>query len=409
MNLLRTLGVALRALMRNKLRSFLTVLGVVIGVAAVIAMVSIGEGAKARVANSFAQIGTNMLILRPGSDRNRGVRGGVGSSPSLTWDDLESLRTEIPLIQYAAPLTSTLAQVVSEQQNWQTSVGGTSPDFFQIRNWRVVEGESFSQSDLDAKTKVALIGKTVADNLFGSGQSPVGETIRINRIPFRVIGLLDEKGSGGFGGDNDDIVLMPITTYNAKIAGGLANFIQGTIFISVTSAEDARRAQTEIERVLRLRHKLRPGQDSDFHVRNLADLAKAFQESAATITSLLAGVALVSLLVGGIGIMNIMLVSVTERTREIGLRMAIGAKPRHILGQFLTEAVALSTLGGLIGVALGLGAAAYLASRLGWPLLIRFDIVVIAVCFSGAVGVVFGLYPARKASLLDPIQALRYE
>jgi putative ABC transport system permease protein len=405
----RTLRVAVSALLRNKLRSFLTMLGVVIGVAAVIAMVSIGEGAKARVASTFEKIGTNMLVLMSGSTRTRGMRGGAGSQPTITWGDLEAIRNEIPTVRYAAPLQGASAQVMSEEQNWQTSISGTTPEFFDIRNWPMALGRRFTPSELASKAKVAVLGRTVVDNLYGAGADPVGQTVRINKIPFLVVGVAAEKGTAGPGGDNDDAVFIPITTFTAKIQGGLKNYIMGPVFVGATSQAVTGQTLTDIENLLRARHRIRPGQDDDFHVHDLAEMSDAFRDSAATITSLLAGVALVSLLVGGIGIMNIMLVSVTERTREIGLRMAVGAKPRQILAQFLVEAVALATIGGLLGVAGGLAGASYLASRFGWPLLIRVDMVVVAVAFSGLVGIVFGLYPARKAALLDPIQALRYE
>jgi len=409
MTLLRTLRVAVSALLRNKMRSFLTMLGVVIGVAAVIAMVSIGEGAKARVASTFEKIGTNMLVLMSGSSRTRGMRGGAGSQPTLTWGDLEAIRNEIPTVRYAAPLQGTSAQVMSEGQNWQTMVSGTTPEFFDIRNWPMALGRRFTQSELATKAKVAILGRTVVDNLYGPGADPVGQTVRINKIPFVVIGVPEEKGTAGPGGDNDDAVFVPISTYTAKIQGGLQNYVLGPIFVSATSQSVTARTLSDIETLLRERHRIHPGEDDDFHVHDLAEMSDAFRESAATITSLLAGVALVSLLVGGIGIMNIMLVSVTERTREIGLRMAVGAKPRHILAQFLVEAVALATIGGMLGIAAGVWIASYLAGRFGWPLLIRLDMIVVAVAFSGLVGIVFGLYPARKAALLDPIQALRYE
>jgi putative ABC transport system permease protein len=381
---------------------------VVIGVAAVIAMVSIGEGAKARVAQTFEQIGTNMLIVHSGSSRSGGMRGGAGTMPSLTWEDLKAIRREASAVRFAAPLLSTRAQVMSEEQNWQTSVNGTTPEYFDIRNWSIASGRLFTEGEMAAKAKVAVIGQTVAENIF-STTDPLGGTIRINRIPFKVIGVAAKKGSAGPGGDNDDVVIIPVTTYSAKIQGGLHNYINGAIFLSAQTSETTAQAQSEVENVLRLRHRLRPGTENDFHVRDLAEMADAFQQSAATITSLLAGVALVSLLVGGIGIMNIMLVSVTERTREIGLRMAVGAKPRNILAQFLLEAITLATIGGLIGILVGISGATYLARFFGWPLLIRLDIMLMAVGFSAAVGIIFGIYPARKAALLDPIQALRYE
>jgi putative ABC transport system permease protein len=409
MNSLRTLRVALNALLRNKMRSFLTVLGVVIGVGAVIAMVSIGEGAKARVAQTFESIGTNMLVVRAGSSQRGGVRGGAGSRSTLTWDDLEAIRREVPAVRHAAPEVSASAQVMSEEQNWQTTVEGTSPELFDIRNWPMASGRRFTAAEVTNKARVAVLGRTVVNSLFYPGADPVGQQVRINRIPFEVVGVAAEKGTSGRGGDSDDVVLIPATTFSAKVQGGLQNYIRGSIFVSAISQDATAQAKQGIEDLLRRRHKIRPGTDDDFNVRDLSELASAQQESASTITSLLAGVALVSLLVGGIGIMNIMLVSVTERTREIGLRMAIGARPRQILAQFLCESVALAVVGGLLGIAGGFGAASYLAGQFGWPILIRPDIVAIAVGFSAAVGILFGLYPARKASLLDPIQALRYE
>ena len=409
MTLLRTLRVAIGALLRNKLRSFLTVLGVVIGVAAVIAMVSIGEGAKARIAQNFENMGTNMLMVHSGSTRTRGFRGGSGSLPSLTWGDLEAIRDEVATVRHAAPFVSASAQAISEEENWQTRVSGTSPEYFDIRNWPMALGRRFTKAEVKSKAKVAVVGKTIVEELFGDGANPLGRTVRINRIPFKVIGVASEKGSNVRGGDSDDVVLIPVTTFMAKIQGGLQNRIPGGIFVSATSQGVTGRTREDIEALLRARHRIRPGQDADFHTHDMAEMASAFKDSANTITSLLAGVALVSLLVGGIGIMNIMLVSVTERTREIGLRMAVGAKPRQILAQFLVEAVTLALIGGLLGIAAGLGGASYLAGRFGWPLLIRMDMVAVAVAFSGLVGVVFGLYPARKAALLDPIQALRYE
>ena len=408
MTLLRTIPVALSALTRNKLRSLLTVLGIVIGVGAVIAMVSIGEGAKARVAKTFENIGTNMLVLRSGSSSRGGVRGGAGSRQSITWDDLEAVR-RVAAVKYAAPVQSSSAQAQSEDQNWQTSVQGTSPELFEIRNWPAKSGRVLTDVDVANKAKVAVLGTTVVENLFGAGAAPIGQTVRINRVPFVVVGVASSKDTSGFGGDNDDVVFVPITTFNAKIQGGLGRYIRGSIYIGATSPDATKAAQSGIEQVLRQRHRIKAGQDDDFRVRDLADLASAQQQSAETITSLLLGVALVSLVVGGIGIMNIMLVSVTERTREIGLRMAIGATPRNVLTQFLVEAVALSVIGGLLGVACGMGVASYLAGQFGFEFVMRADITVIAVIFSALVGVVFGLYPARKAALLDPIQALRYE
>ncbi len=407
MNFARTFMVALTALARTKTRSFLTVLGVIIGVGAVIAMVSIGEGAKARVAAQFDAMGTSTLIVTSGASFGGGVRGAAGSRMTLTWDDLDAIRG-LSEVAFAAPQLRGSSQILSEDGNWQTSVTATSPEWFSVRNWGVSSGELLTQADVNAKRKVAVIGKTVATSLFGD-DDPVGQTIRIDRTPFTVVGVLQAKGTTATGQDNDDVVVIPSTTFLSKIAGGLAKYLGGQIVVSAVSRDQTSAAKSAIEELLRTRHKLRQDEDDDFSVRDLTAIADAQNESASTITSLLAGVALVSLLVGGIGIMNIMLVSVTERTREIGLRMAIGAKPRHVLLQFLVEAVVLSLLGGVIGIGVGFGAARYMAASYGFPLLIRTDIVVVAVLVSAAVGVVFGIYPARRASRLDPIVALRYE
>jgi len=409
MSWLQTLRVAVRALTRNKLRSFLTTLGMVIGVSAVIAMVAIGDGAKARVEAAFAAMGSNMLIVLPGTSTSGGAMGGFGSMPTLTWDDLKAIQTEVPTVRAAAAQLRSSAQVMSEDQNWTTSVFGTTPEYFQIRTWPAAHGELFSQSDVDGGTKVAVIGQTVADKLFGPSSNPVGQVVRVKNIPFVVTGVLAKKGQSQWGQDYDDIVIVPVSTFQQKIQGGLKNVIAGSIAVSATGADTTARAETQIRGLLRDRHRLAQGADDDFSIRNLSEIASAQQEGTRTLTTLLAAIAAVSLLVGGIGIMNIMLVSVTERTREIGLRMAVGAKPSDIRLQFLVEALALAVMGGLIGVALGLAGAWRLATSFGWEVLYRPDVVAIAVVFSGLVGVVFGLYPAHKASQLDPIQALRFE
>jgi putative ABC transport system permease protein len=405
---LRIVAIAARALMRNKLRSFLTMLGVIIGVGAVIAMTAIGAGASARVKATFEQMGSNMLVVRSGSSQQGGARGGAGSQPTLTWADLEAIRG-VPSVRLAAPHLQRSAQVMGDGQNWATSVQGSSPEIFEIRSWRVAQGRFFDEDDERTGAKVAVIGSTVVQNLFGPYASPVGQVIRVGNVPFEVIGVAATKGQTGFGQDQDDVVFVPSRTFRSKLQGGLQQFIAGSILVSATSAESASRAQGDVEELLRARHRLAPGAPDDFHVRNLSDIAAAQQEGAQTMTSLLAGIALVSLVVGGIGIMNIMLVSVTERTREIGLRMAVGAKPRSILVQFLVEAVALSVAGGILGTAVGLGAAAWLVARFDWPMLVQPQVIALAMVFSGVVGVAFGMWPALKASRLDPIQALRYE
>jgi putative ABC transport system permease protein len=408
-NPLQTLRVALRALTRNKMRSFLTTLGVVIGVSAVIAMVAIGDGAKARVEAAFAAMGSNMLIIVPGTSTAGGAMGGFGSMPTLTWDDLQAIQTEIPTVRAAAAQLRTNGQVLSEDQNWGTQIFGTGPEYFQIRTWGPILGALFTHADVDGATKVAVIGQTVSDKLFGASANPVGHSIRIKNVPFVVVGVLAKKGQSQWGQDYDDIVIVPYTTFQQKIRGGLKNFIEGSIAVSATSGDTTTRAESQIRALLRDRHRLPLGADDDFQIRNLSEIASARQEGTRTLTTLLAAIAAVSLLVGGIGIMNIMLVSVTERTREIGLRMAVGAKPADIRLQFLVEALTLAVTGGLIGVALGVFGAWRLATSFGWEVLYRPDVIAIAVGFSGLVGVVFGLYPAHKASRLDPITALRFE
>jgi putative ABC transport system permease protein len=402
-------SVAARALLRNKMRSFLTTLGVIIGVGAVIAMTAIGAGAKARVEKSFESMGSRMLVVRSGSSRSGGVRGGAGSQPTISWDDMRAIQEELPAVERVAPVLQTRAQVMAEGQNWNSQVQGTTPDYFLIREWPIATGAYFTESDVATGAKVAVLGKTVVDNLFGPYADPMGQIVRVNNVPFEVVGVAASKGQSAFGSDNDDVVFIPESTYRSKLQGDLRQFISGSVNVQAVSKASTGEAQAQIEELLRRRHRLGPDADDDFQVRNLSDIATAQQEGADTMTSLLAGIALVSLLVGGIGIMNIMLVSVTERTREIGLRMAIGAKPRSILTQFMVEAVTLSVIGGLFGVAAGIGAASYLVARFDWPMLLQVDMMIVAVVFSGLVGIGFGLYPAYKASRLDPIQALRYE
>ena len=409
MNPLQTLRVAIRALLRNKLRSFLTTLGIIIGVSAVIAMVAIGEGAKAQVEASFASMGSNLLVVLPGSRTAGGQRGGFGSMPTLTWDDLHAIRTEVPTVRYAAAQLRVNAQLLSEDQNWNTSVYGTTTEYFQIRNWPTASGSPMTDSDVDAGAKVVFLGATVVEKLFGANADPVGQVIRIKNIPFEVRGVLVKKGQSPTGQDYDDAAIVPLKAFQTKIQGGLSQFIGGVIYVSAYSTDQTAKAEQQITNLLRDRHHIGPGSDDDFSIRNLTELASAQQQGTETLTTLLASIAAVSLLVGGIGIMNIMLVSVTERTREIGIRMAVGASPGNILAQFLVEALTLAIAGGVVGIALGVLTAERLASQFGWPMLIRPDIVVVAVGFSAIVGVVFGLYPARKASRLDPIDALRFE
>jgi putative ABC transport system permease protein len=354
-------------------------------------------------------MGSNLLIIMSGTSTAGGARGGFGSQPTLTWDDLRAIQTEVPSVRWAAPLLRSVAAVVAEELNWTTSVSGTTPDYFSIRAWPVKRGALFSDSDVAAGTKVAVLGNTVSERLFGAGVDPVGHQVRIRNVPFQVAGVLTAKGQSPGGQDLDDAVFVPRTTFQSKIQGGLGNYVQGVIFVGATGPATTARAENQIRALLRDRHRLAAGADDDFSIRNLAEAAGAMQEGARTLTTLLAAIAAVSLLVGGIGIMNIMLVSVTERTREIGLRMAVGARSRDILLQFLTEALALAIAGGAIGIALGVGVAWQLARAFDWPVMFRPEVIVLAVAFSGLVGIAFGLYPARRASRLDPIQALRFE
>ena len=409
MNVIQTLRVALRALLRNKMRAFLTTLGIVIGVAAVIAMVAIGEGAKARVEQTFASMGSNLLIVMSGTTTSGGAQGGYGSLPTLTWDDLRAIQTEVPAVRWAAPALRTSAQVISEDANWTTSVTGTAPDFFAIRDWSVARGVPLTSSDVESGAKVVVLGQTVADKLYGANADPTGQMVRIKNVPFQIIGLLEKKGQSPMGQDYDDAVFVPVSTFRAKIQGGLKNYLGGVIMVSAVSADATSRAERQLASLLRDRHRLLPGADDDFSIRNLAEMASAQEKGTRTLTALLAAIAAVSLLVGGIGIMNIMLVSVTERTREIGLRMAVGAKPRNILAQFLIEATTLSLIGGFIGVTLGVLVALWVARRFDWSMIVKPGVMLIAVGFSALVGIGFGLYPASKASRLDPIEALRFE
>ena len=409
MNLAQTLRVAVRALLRNKMRSFLTTLGVIIGVGAVIAMVAIGEGAKAKVRDAFAAMGTNLLIVMSGSTRAGGVRGGFGSQPTLTWADLDAIEHGTTGVQRAAPLLRITTSVVSEDQNWTTQVQGTTPAYFELRSWPPRCGRALAASDVDAQTQTVLLGRTVADRLYGADSDPTGQSVRINNVPFEVVGVLAAKGQAPTGQDYDDGAFVPATTFRTRLQRSLGNFLNGVIFVQAPTAAEIPPLQITLSALLRDRHQLDDSKDDDFSIRNLSEMASAQESGTKTLTTLLSSIAAVSLLVGGIGIMNIMLVSVTERTKEIGLRMAVGAKSHQILEQFLAEAVALSMIGGALGVGLGVGVAKTLASRLGWPILIPPDVVLIALGFSTVVGVSFGLYPAQKAARLDPIRALRHE
>jgi putative ABC transport system permease protein len=404
----QTLRVALLALRRNKLRSFLTTLGMIFGVGAVIAMVAIGEGATAKIEAQFAAMGSNLLIVMNGSQAQGGVHGGAGSARSLTWDDVQAISTEVSTVRAVAPVFRSSNNVVSETQNWLTQINGTTPEYLELRNWRVASGTAFGHGEVDARMKVAVIGGTVADKLF-PGQDPVGQTFRIRNVTFNVIGVLERKGQSAWGMDYDDTIIVPASTFQASLQGGSSKFLNAQLFVGSTSGEAMPRMEREITALLRQRHRIQPGGEDDFMIRNLTEMANAQQQEKQTMTMLLAGVAFVSLLVGGIGIMNIMLVSVTERTREVGLRMAIGATPQQILLQFLVEALTLAVIGGLLGVVAGAGGAWQVARSIDWPFIIRPDAALLALGFSGFVGLVFGIYPAYRASRLDPIEALRHE
>ncbi|TLY25591.1 MAG: FtsX-like permease family protein [Nitrospirae bacterium] len=406
--LLMTVVVAFRVLSRHRMRSALTMLGIIIGVGAVIAMVSIGEGAKAAVQAQIASFGTNVITILPGSMTLGGVRTGHGGAVTLTIADMEELK-KIPGVAYVGWSRRDAMQVVHENKNWLTTINAVSPDYLVIRAWTALNGEFFTQAEMDTAAKVALLGSTILKNLFEPGEDPMGATIRIKNMPFKVVGTLEAKGYDTRGNDQDDVVFIPFTTAERKIMGTkfLGSIAAG--YLSAESPEQMAPVIDEVQRVLRQRHKLRPDQDDDFTVRNQIDIAKVQEGTSESMKLMLLAVASISLLVGGIGIMNILLVSVTERTREIGIRMAVGAKRRHILLQFLVEAVVLSAMGGLIGVGLGVAGAQAASNIAGWPTIISADILLIAFGFSALVGIFFGLYPANKASQLNPIEALRYE
>jgi putative ABC transport system permease protein len=408
MSVFTTLKLALRALWRNKVRSMLTMLGIVFGIGAVIAMVAGGQGAQQSVRDVFQSLGTNVLILTNGSQRSFGAAGGAGSRQSLTWDDMAALQNgEIPSIKWVAPMLQSRSQVASEEANWNSSVIGTTAVWFQIRNWAAAQGNVFDEDSGNSNAKIAVVGKTVATQLFGTA-NPIGQTIRISGQPYEIVGVLASKGQGPMG-DNDDILVIPIKTYQQKLSKGLAKYVNGQILISMVDDDMADRTMSQITGLLRDRHKLDSTDEDDFRIRNPAEFAQAQQDSTQRIATLLAIVAGVSLFVGGIGVMNIMLVSVIERTREIGIRMAVGAKPVDVMTQFLVESLVLATVGGLLGLALGAGAAKYMAGYFGWKFFFPATTAAIAFLVSGGVGVVFGLYPAIRASRLDPITALRYE
>ena len=405
MNLLATFRIAVRALRRNTLRTLLTMLGIIIGVGAVIAMVSIGNGAKAQMESRVASLGQNVIQVFSGSVSRGGFRGGFGSSGTLTREDYESLRREITGVNGASPEVRNFSQLAYGNQNLNSQVMGVGADYVEIRSWPLASGANFTENDVRNANKVALIGKTTADTLFGDSD-PVGQVLRIKSAPFAIVGLLSAKGTSMMGSDQDDVVLVPYTSAMRRLSGDTTF---RSIMVQAADKDTIPQVQQQIIDLLRQRHRIVDGREDDFMVRTQQEISDFATDSAKIMTYLLAAVASVSLIVGGIGIMNIMLVSVTERTREIGLRMAVGARGRDILMQFLIEAVTLSLVGGLIGILLGWGGAQLVSRNLGWSTLVSLESIMTAFVFSAAIGVFFGFYPARKAAQLDPIDALRYE
>jgi putative ABC transport system permease protein len=394
--------------MVNKMRSALTMLGIIIGVGAVVAMIAVGSGAKQRISEQIASMGSNLLIVLSGSSTSGGLRGGSGTVPTLNVGDAKAILTEIPSVKYVAPTLGGVAQVVFGNQNWSTVINGTTPEALEIRDWPLSSGRTFIQQDIDGATKVCLLGKTVVENLFG-GVDPVGQVIRIKNVPFTVIGVLAPKGQSTQGQDQDDTIIVPLTTAQKKLFGMQFPGMVRVIMVQARQPEVMKDVENQINDLLRQRHHIQPKQDNDFSVRNLTEIMSTAEQSASVMSLLLGAIASISLIVGGIGIMNIMLVSVTERTREIGIRIAVGAKGRDILLQFLIESLVLSLIGGTVGIGIGVAGTLVLSSFTQWPTLFSVEAILLAFLFSGSVGVFFGFYPARKASMLNPIEALHYE
>ncbi|MBL8381623.1 MAG: ABC transporter permease [Burkholderiales bacterium] len=414
MNLLATLRIALNALKVNKLRSTLTMLGIIIGVGAVITMLAVGNGAQARVEEQIKSLGSNIMIMFPGSTVAGGARGGAGTSQSLTEDDAAAIVREVPEVQVAAPSMRGTGQAIYGNSNWSTTFYGINNDYFEAREWPLVAGRDFEAAELSGAGKVAVIGQSVLAKLFGETALPedaIGQTVRVRQVPFTVIGVLARKGQSMLGSDQDDVIFVPLATARNRLFGNQAGKLRrvGTVSIKTRDGMSMSEAEEKIRALMRQRHRLQPGQDDDFTIRNLTEILQAQEASSRILTILLAAVAGVSLLVGGIGIMNIMLVSVTERTREIGLRMAVGARARDILNQFLVEAVTLSLIGALLGILIGFAGSMSIGNFAGWRVEIEAEAVLMAVGFAAGIGIFFGYYPARKASRLKPIEALRYE
>ena len=404
-----TIQSALRVLRRNPLRAGLTMLGIVVGVGAVVGMVSLGQGATASVQREIASLGTNVLIIIPGATTTGGVRGGLGSVSTLTVDDARDIEKRIGDISLVTYASRSVLQVVHEHKNWNTIALGTTTAFPDLRNWPVADGNFFTQADEDAAAKVVVLGKTVADNLFERGEEVIGAQIRVKNVPLRVIGILSPKGQSLSGQDQDDIVVLPFTTAERKVLGTKFLGTVGIIMVATQHRYSIPAAVEEIKELLRARHRIHPAEENDFTIRTMEDVAKTVAGASRTMMVMLLSIASISLVVGGIGIMNILLVSVTERTREIGIRMAVGAKRAHILLQFLVEAIILTAIGGVAGVIFGIAGARLLTRLIGWPTIISSQAVAVAFLFSLAVGIFFGLYPANKASRMNPIEALHYE
>ena len=410
MNVWESVRIAVRALRVNKLRSALTMLGIIIGVGAVIAMVGVGAGAQESVAERIESLGSNLIVATSGSLTSSGARLGQGTQYTLTEDDSAAVAREIPAVQVAAPSLKGKGQVVSGNLNWSTDIYGVTEDYLEARDWPLVAGRFLGPEDVDGATKVAVLGQTTALNLFGDA-NPLGQIVRIQKVPFTVIGLLDEKGESSYGWDQDDVVMIPLSTAKTKVLGTSQANPRSVrkIEIKIRPGEDLTEAEAQIRTLLRQRHRLQPGNDDNFKLGNLTDVLEAKEQAAQVMTYLLAAIASVSLLVGGIGIMNIMLVSVTERTREIGLRLAVGASDWDILLQFLVEAVTLAVIGGVVGIAAGLAGSRAISYFAEWRTLVMPDTIAVAFGFAAAIGIFFGFYPAKKAARLDPIEALRYE
>jgi putative ABC transport system permease protein len=410
LNSLAALRSALRALAANKLRSVLTMLGIIIGVGAVITMIAVGRGATERVQEQMKGLGSNIMLVLPGGITAGGVRLGAQTGQALTEEDAIAIAREIPEVQVAAPSMRTGAQVVVGNTNWSTSIFGTTNDYLEAREWPLASGRLFEQAEVAGSAKVAIIGQTVAQQLFGD-VDPLDQVIRVKKVPVTIVGLLEKKGQNSMGQDQDDVVIVPISTYRNRVQGSSAGRLKriGSISVKVREGQDMKQVEESVKELLRQRFKVQPGADDPFSIRNLTEILQAQEASSRVMTMLLAAVAGISLLIGGIGIMNIMLVSVTERTREIGLRMAVGARSKDILAQFLIEAVTLSLIGGAIGIALGAAATWAVGQFAGWQVSMTAASIVLAAGFAAFVGIFFGFYPARRASKLLPIQALRYE